>query len=373
MPKTLHPLCIAAALIALLPGILIAQNETSVLSGRVTDPSGLPVAGSAVRLTRQSTGAVRDSVTDVSGNYRFDLLEPGEYSLRVTAAGFKTFDAAAIHLQVALASQLDASLSVGAVEEEVSVQADVSPVNTESIAQGTVISQEKVKALPLNGRQFLQLALLSPAVNSGGVSVQQNAVRQGETAAISVAGTRTNDSAYLLDGVIDTDPDYNALSYVPIVDTISEFQVQVAQYSAEFGRASGGQINVQTQSGSNQWHGSAWDFLRNNVLDARPFNLTTSSSVPKFQRNQFGVTIGGPILRNRLFVFFNYEGLRNRQAAANLTTIAVPSLAQRNGDFSEESGTTAIYNPFSPIVNGQRTLFTRNVIPAEMINKQVQA
>src|SRR5215470_2937230 len=238
MPKTLHPLCIAAALIALLPGILIAQNETSVLSGRVTDPSGLPVAGSAVRLTRQSTGAVRDSVTDVSGNYRFDLLEPGEYSLRVTAAGFKTFDAAAIHLQVALASQLDASLSVGAVEEEVSVQADVSPVNTESIAQGTVISEEKVKALPLNGRQFLQLALLSPAVNSGGLAVQQNVLRQGETAALSVAGSRTNDSAYLLDGVINTDPDYNALSYVPSVDCIAGINVDVTENNGENGKAS---------------------------------------------------------------------------------------------------------------------------------------
>jgi hypothetical protein len=360
-------------LLGLAPAILGAQSETAVLSGRVTDPSGLPVPGAAVRLTRQSTGSVRESVTDTTGNYRFDLLEPGEYSLRVTAAGFKAYDAAGIHLQVALASQLDASLSVGTVQEEVSVQADVSPVNTESIAQGTVISEEKVKALPLNGRQFLQLALLSPAVNSGGTAVQQNVLRQGETAAISVAGSRTNDSAYLLDGVINTDPDYNALSYVPSVDAISEFQVQVAQYSAEYGRASGGQINVQTQSGSNQWHGSAWNFLRNNVLDARPFNLTTSSKVPKFQRNQFGMTVGGPIIKNRLFVFFNYEGLRNRQAAANLTTIAVPSQLQRSGNFSEELPTAVIYNPFSPIVNGLRSPFPGNVIPSNMINPQVQA
>ena len=373
MPNKLRFFQILTLLFCSIPVSFGAQSETSVLSGRVTDPSGLAVPGAVIRLTRQSTAAVRDTVTDVTGNYRFDLLEPGEYSLRVTAAGFKTFDATAIHLQVALASQLDASLSVGAVEEEVSVQADVSPVNTESIAQGTVISEEKVKALPLNGRQFLQLALLSPAVNSGGIAVQQNVLRQGETAALSVAGARTNDSAYLLDGVINTDPDYNALSYVPSVDAISEFQVQVAQYSAEYGRASGGQINVQTQSGGNLWHGSAWNFLRNNVLDARPFNLTTSSTVPKFQRNQFGLTIGGPIVRNRFFVFFNYEGLRNRQAAANLTTIAVPSLAQRNGNFSEELPTAVIYNPFAAIVNGQRTPFSGNVIPSNLINTQVQA
>jgi hypothetical protein len=372
MFKTLHVLVVALLVFCIVPA-LWAQNETAVLSGRVMDPSGLPVPASSIRLTRLSTRAVRESESDAAGNYRFDLLEPGEYSVRVTAPGFSTYDVASIHLQVALSSQLNISLSLGPVQEEVSVQADVSPVNAETVAQGTVISEEKVKALPLNGRQFLQLALLSPAVNSGGISVQQNVLRQGETAAISVAGARTNDSAYLLDGVINTDPDYNALSYVPSVDSIAEFQVQVAQYSAEYGRASGGQINVQTQSGSNQWHGSAWNFLRNNVLDARPFNLTTSSSVPKFQRNQFGGTIGGPIVRDQLFVFFNYEGLRNRQAAANLTTIAVPSNAERNGDFSEELATTAIYNPFLPIVNGQRTAFPGNKIQGNLIDPQVQA
>src|SRR5262249_12053718 len=157
---------------------------------------------------------------------------------------------------------------------------------------------------------------------SGGLAVQQNSLRQGQVGGLSVAGQRTNDSAYLLDGVMNTDPDYNALNYVPIIDAISEFQVQLAQYSAEYGRASRGQINVLTQSGSNHWHGSAWDFLRNNVLDARPFNLTTQSDVPEYRRNQFGGTIGGPLLKNKLFGFFSYEGLRNRQAAANLTTVA---------------------------------------------------
>jgi hypothetical protein len=351
----------------------LAQTDTSSLSGVIKDPTGLPVPNSSIRLTRQATGAIRETSSNATGNYRFDLLDAGEYSLQVTAPGFRTFTSAAIHLEVARASQLDVPLNLGSVAEEISVEATVSPVNAETVAQGTVITEEKIKALPLNGRQFLQLALLSPEVNSGGIAVQQNVLRQGETAALSVAGSRTNDSAYLLDGVIDTDPDYNALSYVPSVDAIAEFQVQVAQYSAEYGRASGGQINVQTQSGGNQFHGSVWNFLRNNVLDARPFNLTTSSSVPKFQRNQFGFTVGGPILQNRLFGFFNFEGLRNRQAAANLTTIAVPSQAERNGNFSEELATTQIYNPFAPIVSGVRTPFTGNVIPSNMIDGSVQA
>ena len=348
---------------------LNAQNETAVLAGRITDPSGLGAANAAIRLTQQSTGAVRETVSTAEGFYRFDLLPPGDYSIRVTAPGFKTFDDDRIHLQVAQSSLLDASLTVGATSESVEVEANVSPLVTASIGQGTVVSQEEVRALPLNGRQFLQLALLSPGTNSGGLAVQQNSLRQGEVAGLSVAGQRTNDSAYLLDGVINTDPDYNALSYVPVVDSIAEFQVQVAQYSAEYGRASGGQINVVTQSGSNQWHASAWDFLRNNKLDARPFNLTTSPDVPKFQRNQFGALIGGPIVKNKLFAFFNYEALRNRQAGATLTTVAVPSPLQRTGNFSEDLPTTVVYDPSST----PRTPFPGNIIPAARLSAPVLA
>ena len=297
--NTVFPLALLA-----LACTLWAQNETAVLAGRVTDPSGLGVPNARVKLTRQSTAASRETLSSAQGEYRLDLLDPGDYSLQVTMPGFKTFEDSKIHLAVAQTSQFDISLTVGATSDAVKVEAEVSPLATGSAAQGTVVSQEKVQALPLNGRQFLQLALLSPAVNSGGIAVQQNALRQGEIAGLSVAGTRTNDSAYLLDGVIDTDPDYNALNYVPIVDAIAEFQVQVAQYSAEYGRASGGQINVLTQSGTNQWHAAAWEFLRNNRLDARPFNLTTSSDVPKFQRNQFGGLVGGPIIEEQAVRIF---------------------------------------------------------------------
>jgi uncharacterized protein YaiE (UPF0345 family) len=263
---------------AIFPSAVLAQNDTALLSGRVFDPSGSGVPGAHVRLTRQSTGATRETLSVIDGAYRLELIEPGDYTLNVSANGFKTQEYSAIHLQVAQASQLNVTLAVGIVTEHVSVSESVSPLDAVSVAQGTVVSEEKIKALPLNGRQFLQLALLSPGTNSGGMAVQQNAVRQGEVAGLSVAGSRTNDSAYLLDGVINTDPDYNALNYVPIVDTISQFRVQVAQYSAEYGRASGGQINVLTQSGTNNWHAAGWEFLRNNQLDARPFNLTTEQA-----------------------------------------------------------------------------------------------
>ncbi len=352
---------------------LRAQNETAVLSGRIADPSGLPVSGAKISLVQTSTGATRSSVSLADGFYRFDLLPPGDYSIRIFMQGFKTFDGADIHLDVAQSSVFNAALTVGATTESVNVTAEVSPLATESIAQGTIVNQENVRALPLNGRQFLQLALLSPGTNSGGLAVQQNSLRQGEVAGLSVAGQRTNDSAYLLDGVINTDPDYNALSYVPVIDAIAEFQVQTAQYGAEYGRASGGQINVLTQSGSNQWHGAAWEFLRNNRLDARPFNLTTSPDVPEFRRNQFGALIGGPVLKNKLFGFFAYEGLRNRQAAGNLTTVAVPDQLQRTGNFSEELATTAIYDPSSTLTGGLRTAFPGNIIPTTRINPSVSA
>jgi hypothetical protein len=350
---------------------LMAQNETASLAGRVVDPSGLGVPGAAIRLTRTATGAVRQTKSTAQGEYRFDLLDPGGYTIRVEAPGFKTLEDTNLHLQVAQLSQFDATLALGAVTEQVVVEAGVSTLETQSMAQGTVVGEEKVKALPLNGRQFLQLAMLTPATNVGGIAVQQNSVRQGEVAGLSVAGTRTNDSAYLLDGVINTDPDYNALNYVPVIDAIAEFQVQTAQYSAEYGHASGGQVNVLTQSGTNGWHAMGWEFLRNNDLDARPFNLTTQSSVPEFRRNQYGALAGGPAKKNKLFAFFDWEGLRVRQAAANLTTVGVPDSLQRQGNFSEEIATTVIYDPSTPLVNGSRTPFPGNVIPSNRLDPSV--
>src|SRR5262249_31768639 len=209
-------------------------------------------------------------------------------------------------------------------------------LNTDSVAQGTIVSQEKIVSLPLNGRQFIQLALLVPGANGGGRTVQQNAVRLNQTGGISSSGGRTNNNLFLFDGAINTDPDYNALSYVPIIDSLAEFQVQTSQFSAEYGRASGSQINVVSKSGSNATHGTLWEFLRNQAMDARPFNSITSN-LPKNQRNQFGATIGGPVLRNRLFFFAGIEALRLRQAGVGLTSVTVPTALERQGNFSQSS------------------------------------
>ncbi len=337
------------------------QSDTAVLFGVVTDPSQASIPNARVVARDVATGATRELVTDTKGLYYFTLLPPGSYEVEVTANGFKTYVNNSVKVRVADVARLNIPLEVGATNEHVQVAAEVSVLNTENAAQGAVISQEKIPSLPLNGRQFLQLVLLAPGTNPGGRAVQQNSVRQGQIGGLSIAGNRTNNTGFSLDGATNIDPDYNSLNYSPTIDAISEFQVQTAIVPAEYGRAS---VNVATRSGTNQLHGSGWEFMRNKVLDARPFNAP--SDLPKFQRNQFGGSLGGPVKQNRLFGFFAYEALRVRQAGAGLTTVTVPTALQRQGDFSLTPG--GIFDPFAPLVSGLRQPFPNNKIPANRIN-----
>jgi hypothetical protein len=249
----------------------------------------------------------------------------------------------------------------------------VSLLNTESAAQGTVIGEEKILSLPLNGRQFIDLALLSPNVTIGGESVQQNKVRLNQDGGFSASGNRTNNNAFMLDGITNLDPDYMSLSLTPVLDTLAEFQVQTGQQNAEYGHAAGAQINVVTKSGGNQWHGDGWEFVRNRVFDSRPFNL--ASALPKFQRNQFGATVGGPVRKNKLFLFGGYEHLALRQAAAGLTTVTVPTTLERQGNFTASN--TVIYdalaNPRVPFANDSVPQSRLNPLAAVAINSVPQA
>ncbi len=346
-----------------------AQTDTASLSGFVRDGSNAAVASAKITLTNNATTQSRSLLSDSEGRFVFPLLAPGSYTITAEAPGFKTFRDESVRLQVAQAAQVTIQLELGSVSESVEVTSSVTPLVAESVAQGTVISEEKIMALPLNGRQFINLALLVPGANAGGRTVQQNAVRLNQTGGFSVSGGRTNNNAFLLDGAANTDPDYNSLSYSPIIDAIGEFQVQTAQFSAKYGRASGGQVNVVTKSGSNEFHGTAWNFLRNRVFDARPFNLN-QSRLPKYQQNQFGASAGAPVVKNKVFVFGAYEGLRIRQAAAGLTTVAVPTAAQRAGDFSGFA--PGIFDP-DTLANGVRQPFPGNRIPESRINPLTRA
>jgi hypothetical protein len=344
----------------LFAALLSAQTDTAALFGLVRDSSGGSIESSMVRLLNHATGAVREQSTDAKGFFLFEVLPPGEYEITVEAAGFKHFRDSKVRVQVAQIERLNVQLEIGSASEFIEVQDTVSPLNSETVSQGAIIGEQKIVQLPLNGRQFIQLALLVPGASAGGRAVQQNAVRQGEVGGLSIAGGRTNNTAFLLDGAANTDPDYSSLTYSPQIDGIAEFQVQTAAVSAEYGRAS---VNVTTKSGSNELHGTAFEFLRNKDVDARPFNL--AGDLPKFQRNQYGGTVGGPLRKNRLFGFFAYEGLKVRQAAAGLTTTPVPSALQRQGDFSLTKG--GIFDPNS-LANGVRTQFPNNQIPASRLN-----
>ncbi len=346
-----------------------AQSDTASLSGAVTDPGAAAIPGAKITLRNIATKNQRTTISDVQGLYRFSLLIPGNYEINIDAKGMKQFHNSEVILSVAQTGRLDVRMEVGSTLEVMEVRSQQLLLNAETASQGTVIGEEKIHSLPLNGRQFLQLALLVPGANGGGRAVQQNLGRQGSVGGLSISGGRTNNTAFLLDGGINLDPDYNTLNYSPSLDAISEFQVQTGLFPAEFGRASGGQINVVTKSGTNSFHGAAYEFLRNNALDARPFNLPVAT-LPEYRRNQFGGTAGGPIKRSKAFWFFSYEALRLRQAGAGLTTVSVPTALQLDGNFSATKG--GIFDP-DTLQNGVRSPFPGNVIPTQRINPQALA
>ncbi len=360
MPRRLSLTFFMAAFAGFFAVPIFAQSDTAGLFGLVRDTSVSAIAGAKVKLTNLGTGAVREQQTDVKGLYHFDLLPPGNYELVVEATGFKQFRDSAVKMEVAQVARLNAQLEIGTANEFVEVQGAATALTTENVAQGTIVGEQKIVQLPLNGRQFIQLALLVPGASSGGRQVQQNQVRLGQIGGLSVAGNRTNNTNFLLDGALNLDPDYSSLNYSPQIDSVSEFQVQTAMVSAEYSRAS---INIASKQGSNEFHGTAFEFLRNKALDARPFNAP--GDLPKFQRNQYGGTLGGPIKRSKLFAFLAFEGLRVRQAGSGLTTVSVPTAQQRAGDFSQTRG--GIFDP-DTLAAGIRQQFPGNVIPVTRIN-----
>jgi len=350
-----------------------SQTDTGSLSGQVTDPSGAAVGNALVHLKNQATGVVRSATSSSAGRYQFSLLAPGLYELTIEASGFKKFADDRVRLQVAQEATLNARLELGSTSELVQVEGTVSMLNTESAAQGTVVSQEKIVSLPLNGREFIQLALLVPGASAGGRQVQQNTIRLNQVGGLSSSGGRTNNNAYMLDGATNIDPDYNTISYVPVLDAIAEFQVQTAQFSAQYGRASGAQLNVVTKQGTNAFHGGVWEFLRNQELDSRPFNSVTGS-LARNQRNQFGGTAGGRIVKDKLFFFGAFEALRLRNAGTSPITVAIPTALERTGDFSQSP--VQIFDPNTTAPNGSgsiRSQFPGNIIPASRLNAQTTA
>ena len=318
-----------------------AQSTYGSISGAVTDSSGGAISDVEVTLTNLETGAKLTDKTGVEGFYQFKNLFPGHYRITAEKAGFKRSEQADVVVQVQQTSSINLTMQLGEVTQTVEVTTETPLLQTDSSSLGQVISGRQANELPLNGRNVFNLASLSPSVvpqgNSQGTTVGKNPFDTGN---YQVGGAFANQSAEYLDGEPLNIGYINLPLLVPTQDSIGEFKVQYNNQGAEWGKFAGGVINFSTKSGSNQWHGTAYEFLRNRVLNANnPFNKASQiasgepNKAPPFTQNQFGGTVGGPIIKDKTFIFGSYEGFRAR--AGQVFSTIVPTTAERTGNFAD--------------------------------------
>jgi hypothetical protein len=351
----------------------LAQQITGSITGTVTDPAGAAVVSAAAKLSNTGTGLVQSTTTDDAGNFRFLLLPPGTYSLQVSAAGFKSLLREGLIVEVDRSLGVPVTLQIGQVTDTIEVQGDTPLLEPNTSALGTVMDSQKIIDMPLNGRNPMGLANLIPTVRGIGYFGGQ-VLSSWRLAAVTIGGGQPLTNGYLVDGIAnDKMTDSGPMTFLT-VDSTEEFKVQTNGMSAEFGRTSGGVISMISKSGTNAFHGSAFDFLRNDKLNANDFfaNRAGRARTPS-KVNQFGGNIGGPVRKDRLFFFFNYEGYRER--SSSLETVTSPTAAQRAGDFSGLTTSAGqlitIFDPATTVLNGgvyTRQAFPGNVIPANRIN-----
>ena len=376
---------VAAILVLVLVGPVRAQAPSGEISGVVVDSSGSPVPGARITLVNQATNALRDVTTNEAGIYVIPAIPPGVYTLKAELSGFRSVERRDIELQVGSANRIPITLEVGDVTEVVQVAGRAPILQSETASIGTVIDNRTIVALPLNGRNYLQLASLIPGATTNGPSSSQGRQRMGgqrNSFALNVAGQRVHYNHYSLDGVENTDLNFNSYMLLPSVDALQEFKVESGLFDAEYGRAIA-QINASTKSGTNQFHGSVFQFHRNSALDAKNYFDPRDRPIPPFRRNQFGVTAGGPVIiprlvngKNRLFFMFNWEGLRERKSLT--ASPSVPLTAWRTGDFSQlrdaSGNLIPIYDPATRVFDAAGnvlqapTPFPGNIIPAGRIH-----
>lgn len=320
-----------------------AWAQTGSIGGTVTDQSGAVVPGVDLTLTEVERKLSRSTKTDAGGNYLFTSLPPGNYEIRAERAGFKTFVQSGLTLEVDQRTRLDVVLQVGAVGETVSVTAELPLVSSENINFGGVVENRRILEMPLNGRFFLDLANLLPGtVHSSNPRTFLAGGTAAGSFAFNTAGSREDSINYLVEGINLNDMVQNQITFQPNIEFIQEFKIQASSFSAELGRSSGAVVNAVMRSGTNRLHGDAYEFLRNDVLDARNFfdppravaKQRTGRELPPFKRNIFGAAVGGPIWipgvydgHDRSFFFATYEGRRQRESEtfrARVPTAAEP-------------------------------------------------
>src|SRR5215475_5342342 len=349
--KSRVPAILSICLLMVATATALAQFDTAVVLGAVRDPNGAVVPKATVTLKNLATGVTATAQTDNDGNYQFFNVKIGAYQVTAEAQGFARAVAENIQVTVNARQRIDLALKAGAVTETVTVTADAVQLETESSDRGQVINRQQIVNLPLNGRSYADLALLAPGVRRSILSSQESGTRD---ASFNVNGLRSAFNNFALDGVDNnfygtSNQGFSNQVTQASPDAIQEFKVQTNNFSAEYGRAGGAVINASLRSGTNQFHGSAYDFLRNTSLNAVGFFKPTRGIKPVLIQNQFGGTIGGPIIKDRTFFFFDYEGFRRitRTINGNITTI--PSLNERQGilgvnaripyDFVDSTGT----------------------------------
>ena len=375
--------------VLLLPPLFGQTSSTEVL-GTITDSSGLVISGAEVILTRESTGVSRKTESNREGIYRFPLVDPADYRIEVRMAGFKSAKISNIDVLFQQRARVDVTLEVGQLTQTVEVQAEARLLNTEDAAVGQNIDSQRIVELPVGYRNVAHLAITIPGVQFGpgmGRSAGNGARTSpnGSTVELVAHGQPGQTQGVTLDGTDVKEPRYNRMTLTPALDALEEFKVQTAAYSAEYGFSGGAQIQMVMKSGTNQFHGTMYEFLRNSALDAENYFLNFELAPTEkrknknaFRRNQFGAFAGGPVFipklyngRNRTFWSFNYEG--RREMSETPTTAWFPNTAMKNGDFSSllvpfgSRNLTVIYDP----TNGGLP-FPNNVIPATRINPGVK-
>ena len=356
--RSCKPLLFVAVLSCLVSSAF-AQG-TSAIVGTATDQSSAVLGGVDIVVTDTATGYQRSVQTGGDGGYVVENLKPGVYEVAASKSGFTGKKTTGVVLQVSQRARIDVTLQVGTVSQQVEVQGTVPTLETETSSVGKVIDTQDVTNLPLNGRQFLQLATLIPGVHR----TYNPPYLETTGGSVSENGMSNESNNTMVDGIMNQETGAGRMTFSPSIDMIQEFKMQTNTYDSEYGRTGGAQIEIITKRGGNSYHGSAYEFIRNNVLDARPY--FQAGSLPAFRRNQFGGTFGGHIPRSKKdFFFFSYEGLRLRQGLT--AVLSLPPAAIRGGDFSG-TGTT-IYDPQTLDPNtGLRQPFPNDVIPAGRLN-----
>jgi len=316
-------------------GFMRASAQVSAtISGVVSDESGAMVSGASVNIRNVETEAQRATFTDGSGHYRFIELPIGEYELSVKKEGFQRTVRAGVRLALGQEAAVDFTLKVGEVQQQITVTEQPPAVNTTTVDISGIVAEQQIKALPLNGRSYDELMTLNPGIvnftseKTGGIGISNSTVGN----MFSVSGNRPQQNLFLLDGIEYTGAAENNMQpggtsqQLLGIDAVREFNVLRDTYGAQYGKHPGAQVMIVTQSGTNAWHGSIFEFLRNNALDARNF-FDAGGSPPAFRRNQFGGSAGGPVRKSKTFLFVNYEGFR--QALHQTSAAFVPDAASR--------------------------------------------